>query len=187
MKSFKLNRQNVLVLLILITAINCFSQQSTNELSNAVVIGQFDKAEDRFSIEINTTELLIANGVKAMPSLNLLKTGADTRLLSTDSLKALVRSKGYDTYMIISVRGYDKRFKKSERQVTLEEALGFGNLFHLYRNEATSVTFEFTFFRENKIIFRDIMRCEGISDRNTVLKKYRKKLNKRILKKWPKQ
>lgn len=184
MKFFKITIKQPIIFLAVLVSFHGFSQKHVTGLTNTVVIGQFDKAEDRFSVEINTTELLVANGVKAMPSLNLLKTGADTRLLSTDSLKALVKSKGYDTYLIVSVRGYDKRFQKSERQVTLEEALGFGNLFHLYRNEATSVTFEFTLFKENKIIFRDIMRCEGISDRNTVLKKYRKKLNKRIQKHW---
>lgn len=184
MKYFNYPMKYNLILFVFIFSGVGFSQKNTAGLTNVVVIGQFDKAEDRFSVEINTTELLVANGIKAMPSLNLLKTGADTRLLSTDSLKALVRSKGFDTYLIISVRGYDKRFQKSERQVTFEEALGFGSLFHLYRNEATSVTFEFSFFRDNKIIYRDIMRCEGISDRNTVLKKYRKKLNKRIPKNW---
>jgi hypothetical protein len=161
--------------------------QNDFRVTNAVIIGQFDKAEDRFSIEINTTEILAAQGIKATPSLNLLKTGADSRLLCTDSLKALVRSKGFDTYLIISVRGYDKRFKVSERKITFEEALGFGNLFHLYRSEASSVTFEFTFFKDNEVVYRDIMRCESISDRNSVLKKYRKKLTKRIPKKWNKQ
>lgn len=164
----------------------CFITLSQHDfkVTNALIIGQFDKSEDRFSIEINTTEILIANGIKTMPSLNLLKTGADSRMLCTDSLKAVAKSKGFDTYLIINVRGYDKRFKMSQRKTTLEEALGFGNLFHLYRNEASSVTFEFTFYKDNQIVFRDIFRCESISDRNTVLKKFRKKLTKRIPKKW---
>ncbi|MEY4572746.1 MAG: hypothetical protein RLZ10_1994 [Bacteroidota bacterium] len=153
-------------------------------LSNAVIIGQFDKPEDRFSIEINTTELLSSLGIKSMPSLNLLKTGADSRLIATDSIKAIIREKGFDTYLIVSVKGYDRRFKVSERQITLEEALGFGNLFNLYRDEISSITFEFSFFRNDKVVFRDMVKCENVSDRNSVIKKYRKKLSTRIQKKW---
>jgi hypothetical protein len=161
-----------------------FFAQNNFTLSNAVIVGQFDKPEDRFSIEINTTEILSSLGVKSMPSLNLLKTGSDSRLLATDSIKGIIRDKGFDTYLIVSVKGYDRRFKVSERQVTLEEALGFGNLFNLYRDEVSSVTFEFNFFRNGKLIFRDMIKCESVSDRNSVLKKYRKKLSKRIQKKW---
>ncbi len=161
-----------------------FFSQINFQFTNAVVIGQFDKPEDRFSIEINTTEILSSQGIKAIPSLNLLKTGADSRLLATDSIKAVVRSKGFDTYLIVKVIGYDKRFKVSERKITFEEALGLGTLFNLYRDEAESISFEFSFFKNDQIVYREVIRCLSISDRNTVLKKYRKKLTKRVSKKW---
>jgi len=161
-----------------------FFSQINFKLTNAVVIGQFDKPEDRFSIEINTTEILAAQGIKAIPSLNLLKTGADSRLLATDSIKAMVRSKGFDTYLIVKVIGYDKRFKVSERKISFEEALNLGTLFNLYRDEAESISFELSFFKNDQIIYREVIRCMSISDRNTVLKKYRKKLTKRVSKKW---
>jgi hypothetical protein len=164
-----------------------FFSQTNFQLTNAIIIGQFDKPEDRFSIEINTTEILSAQGIKAMPSLNLLKTGADSRLLATDSIKAVVRSKGFDTYLIVKVVGYDKRFKVSERKISFEEALGFGSLFHLYRDESESISFEFSFFRNDQLIYREVIRCMSISDRNSVLKKYRKKLTKRVSKQWRKQ
>ena len=161
-----------------------FFTQINFQLTNAVVIGQFDKPEDRFSIEINTTEILAAQGIKAMPSLNLLKTGADSRLLATDSIKAVVRSKGFDTYLVVKVIGYDKRFKVSERKISFEEALGQGTLFNLYRDEAESISFELSFFKNDQIVYREVIRCMSISDRNSVLKKYRKKLTKRASKKW---
>jgi hypothetical protein len=161
-----------------------FFSQSDFQLTNAVVIGQFDKPEDRFSIEINTTEILTSLGIRAMPSLNLLKTGADARLLATDSLKAVVLSKGFDTYMIVKVIGYDKRFKVSERKISFEEALGQGTLFNLYREELESISFEVNFFRINQVVYREVIRCTGVSDRNSVLKKYRKKLTRRVSKKW---
>jgi hypothetical protein len=164
-----------------------FLSQTNFQLTNAVVIGQFDKPEDRFSIEITTTEILSSQGIKAIPSLNLLKAGADSRLLATDSIKALVRAKGFDTYIIVKVIGYDKRFKVSERKITFEEALGFGSLFHLYRDEAESISFEFSFFRNDQVVYREVIRCLSIADRNSVLKKFRKKLTKRVSKQWRKQ
>lgn len=175
-----------LALFVILNHIVFFSQINF-QLTNAVIIGQFDKPEDRFSIEINTTEILAAQGIKAMPSLNLLKTGADSRLLATDSIKAVVRSKGFDTYLVVKVIGYDKRFKVSERKISFEEALGLGTLFNLYRDEAESISFELSFFKDDQIIYRELIRCMSISDRNSVLKKYRKKLTKRVSNKWQKK
>ena len=175
-----------LALFVILNHIVFFSQINF-QLTNAVIIGQFDKPEDRFSIEINTTEILAAQGIKAMPSLNLLKTGADSRLLATDSIKAVVRSKGFDTYLLVKVIGYDKRFKVSERKISFEEALGLGTLFNLYRDEAESISFELSFFKDDQIIYREVIRCMSISDRNSVLKKYRKKLTKRVSNKWQKK
>ena len=65
------------LLLIFLSASTVFGQLDQLNLTNALVIGQLDKPEDRFSIEINLTELLTSNGVKAMPSLNVLKLGSD--------------------------------------------------------------------------------------------------------------
>ena len=175
-----------LALFVILNHIVFFSQINF-QLTNAVIIGQFDKPEDRFSIEINTTEILAAQGIKAMPSLNLLKTGADSRLLATDSIKAVVRSKGFDTYLVVKVIGYDKRFKVSERKISFEDALGLGTLFNLYRDEAESISFELSFFKDDQIIYRELIRCMSISDRNSVLKKYRKKLTKRVSNKWQKK
>jgi hypothetical protein len=96
----------------------------------------------------------------------------------------VVRAKEFDTYIIVKVIGYDKRFKASERKISFEEALGLGTLFNLYRDEAESISFEFSFFRNDQIVYREVIRCLSIADRNSVLKKYRKKLTKRVSKKW---
>ena len=175
--------KHVFMLFIIISQFNFYSQINF-KLTNAVVIGQFDKPEDRFSIEINTTEILATQGIKAIPSLNLLKTGEDSRLLATDSLKAVVRSKGFDTYLIVKVLGFDKRFRLTDRKISFNESLDRGTLFNLYRDEAESISFEFSFFKNDQIIYREIIRCQSISDQNTVIKKYRKKLRKCVLKKW---
>jgi hypothetical protein len=88
------------------------------------------------------------------------------------------------TYLIVNVRGYDRRFKPSKTEVSLREMLSRTSIYHIYREEATSVSFEFTFFQKNKVVFRDILRCRNISDRDSVIKRIRKKLPKRIARKW---
>ena len=154
------------------------------KLKNALVIGQFDKPEDRYAIEVNVTEILNNVGIKALPSLNILKQGNPASNLVMDSIRNIIKNKGYDTYVIVNVRGYDRKFKPSESKVTFDEMLNRASLYHIYRDEATSVSFEFTFFRNNEVIFRDVLRCGNISNRDTVIKKFRKKLPKLIDKNW---
>ena len=61
-----------------------FSQTKNLKLKNAMVVGQLDKSEDRFTMEINFTELLASNGIKAMSSLNVLKEGTNISMLASD-------------------------------------------------------------------------------------------------------
>ncbi len=154
------------------------------KLKNALVIGQFDKPEDRYAMEVNITEILNNAGIKALPSLNILKQGTPASNLVMDSIRNIIKNKGYDTYVIVNVRGYDRKFKPSESKVNFDEMLNRASLYHIYRDEATSVSFEFTFFRNNEVVFRDVLRCGNISNRDTVIKKFRKKLPKLIDKNW---
>lgn len=161
------------------------SSAQTKELSltNALVIGQLDRSEDRYSIEIALTELLSEYGVKALPSLNILKVGADVYHLENDSIQSIVRSKGLDTYLTVSVRGYDKRFKLAENRDDFKTAINVNHLFSLYKENVITVSFEFTFYRDGKFVGTDIVRCGNIDSRETVLKRFKKKVGKRI-KKW---
>ncbi|MFN5032238.1 MAG: hypothetical protein ACK5FX_08470, partial [Flavobacteriia bacterium] len=62
---------------------NCmFGQVNDLHLTNALVVGQLDKPEDRYTVEINLTELLTDAGIKAIPSLNMMKLGSDASLLA---------------------------------------------------------------------------------------------------------
>jgi hypothetical protein len=70
----------------LVVSISSWGQLDQLDLKNALVVGQMDKSEDRFSVEINITELLTNAGVKASPSLNVLKLGSSAELLTTDSI-----------------------------------------------------------------------------------------------------
>lgn len=160
------------------------SKKQKLNLTNAVVVGQLDNPEDRYSLEINLAQVLSDNGVKAVPSLNVMKMGGDPQILASDSLMKIMSDKGIDTYLLASVRGYDKKFKKSEKNDDFTTALSVGSLFDLYRQDIVSISFEFKFYRNGECVFSDIVKCGNISDRTTVLKRFVKKVNKRIVKKW---
>lgn len=172
------------IILILFLAGTSYGQKEGFHLTNALVVGQLDKEEDRYAIEVNLTELLVDAGIKATPSLNILKLGSDASLLTTDSLQKVVASKGIDTYMLVSVRGYDRKYKVSEKKEDLQTALNAGNLFGIYREEIVSVSFEFTFFRNGQWVYSDIVKCGNVSDLDSVIKRFRKTVAKRIDKKW---
>lgn len=164
---------------------NCmFGQVNDLHLTNALVVGQLDKSEDRYTIEINLTELLTDAGIKAIPSLNMMKLGSDASLLANDSIQKVIAAKGIDTYVIVSVRGFDRNFKPTKRSDDLNSALGAGSLFPIYREEVVSVSFEFLFYRNGQFVGSDIVKCGNVSERDTVIKRFRKKLSKMIVKKW---
>ena len=177
----------ITLLFAALISVSVFSQGTKSKdfhLKNALVVGQMDNPEDRYSIEINLTEMLVSNGVKAMPSLNVMKMGSDAMILSSDSITHLLKAKGIDTYVLVTVRGYDRRFKISEKQGDLKAALSTAGLFDLYRMDIVSISFEFKFFQNGEYVFGDMVKLGNISDRETVLKKFRSKVEKRIVKKW---
>lgn len=172
-----------LLTLFLLTTLSVFGQQI--KFKNALVIGQFDKSEDRYAMELNLVEILQQNGYKALPSFNLLKQGEALGNLLNDSTRNVLKSKGVDSYVVLTVRGYDRNFKPSEAKTTLKEILEMTSIYHIYRDEATSVTFEFTFFDlNNQLIGRSLLKCGNVSDRDSVMKRFRKKLPKTITKDW---
>lgn len=173
----------ILFLTAIILSNLSFTQTKELNLTNALVIGQLDRSEDRYSIEIALTELLADAGVKALPSLNILKVGADVYHLENDSIQNIVSTKGLDTYLTVSVRGYDKRFKLAESRDDFKTAININHLFSLYKENVITVSFEFTFYRDGKFVGTDIVRCGNIDSRETVLKRFKKKTAKRI-KKW---
>ena len=173
-----------LAIIFVVSSAGYFAQLTDLHLKNALVVGQLDKPEDRYTVEINLTEMLTNAGIKTIPSLNMMKLGSDASLLATDSIQRLVAAKGIDTYVIVSVRGFDRRFKPSIRKDDLNTALGAGSLFPIYREEVVSVSFEFLFYRNGQFVASDIVKCGNVSERDTVIKRFRKKVTKRIVKKW---
>ena len=131
-------------------------------LKNAVVIAQFDKAEDRYAMQALMAELLTQTNVKVLPVMNVLKQAEDLSHLLSDSVQTLLKSKGYDTYLVVNVRGYDRKFKPSEDTQLLAEMLETTSIYQIYRDEATSVSFEFSFYRDGKLVQREILRCGNV-------------------------
>jgi hypothetical protein len=157
-----------------------FSQSTSLKLTNALIVAQMDRSEDKFTLEIHLAEVLSENGIKVIPSLNVLKQGANPSVLATDSIKNDLISKNIDTYLLVNVRGYDRTFLPTKKFESLEHELGSSHLFPLYRDEIVSITFEFTFFKEGKVVKTDLLKLKNVSSRENVIKKLRKKLPKKI-------
>ncbi|MDH4471488.1 MAG: hypothetical protein QE487_02715 [Fluviicola sp.] len=175
-----------LILLIAMIGLGSISNAQTDSLhlTNALVVSHMDNQEDRYSLEVAISEILSANQVKNAVSLNVLKQGGDPQVLMTDSLTQILAGKGINTMMLVSIRGYDKRFRRSEKKLTLAEDLSSANLFSLYKDDIVSVTLEFHFYRNGVLVGSDLLKIGAISSREGVMKKLRKKLPKRIRKHW---
>jgi hypothetical protein len=169
--------------LIFLLCANYFFAQNV-KLSNAVVIAQFEREEDRYAMQATLSELFKAYKVNVLPVMNVLKQGEDIQHLLNDSIQSVILQKGFDTYVVVNVRGYDRKFKVSDDTQTLSEMLETTSIYHIYRDEATSVSFEFSIYRNGKLIDRQILRCGNVSDRDSVLKRLRKRLPKKILPSW---
>lgn len=160
-----------------------FTQEDLN-LENALVIAQQDKQPDRYSLEVATLQLLNSYGVKTKASLNVLKQGGTADVLLTDSLQNKLKSEGVDTYMLISVRGYDKRFRPAEKIKSLEEEIKAGHLFPLYRESATSVTFTITFYRDGEPVHSELIKTGTVGSKDAVIKKLMRKMERSLKRDW---
>lgn len=146
-----------------------------------LIIGKIDKPEDRYAIEVNTTKFLAQFGMKVLPSLNFSRVGSSVEDLSSDSIGAVIKSKGVKGYLLISVRGFDRTFKPREHfPQTLEEALDEGHLYPVFQEDISSITFEFLYYEEGKFVGYDIAKLKGTSTRAQVFEKLQKKLSKQV-------
>jgi hypothetical protein len=160
------------------------AEKTSITLQNVLVIGQMDTPEDRYSIEINLADLFSSQNIKAIPSLNILKMGSDARLLATDSIQKIVAEKGVDTYCIVSIRGFDRKYAVANTSDDFATSLEQASFFELYRTDAVSVSFQVKFFRNNVCVHSEIVKCGNIGSRETVVKRLRQRIQKRIAKAW---
>ena len=157
--------------------------QSLN-LTKVVVVGQQDKTEDKYSLELAVMQTLEKNGIQGKASLGILKQGEHEIHLADKSYQEQLSKEGFDTYLLISVRGYDKKFLPASKIVPLREELDAGHMFSFYRESASNVSFTITFYRDGQAVLTDLIRVRSGNSRESVLKKLSKALDKKIKKKW---
>lgn len=154
------------------------------KLTNALVIAQQDDLSDRYSIEGGIVRLFTQYHIKAIPALNYIKEGGSPDVLLNDSIQKILAKKGIDTYLLVSIRGYDKKFNLSEENIPFDEALKQHNLYSLYRDGVTRVTFSLKFYRNGKVVHKELIRTGSVGSSSDVMKKLLKILAKRIEKNW---
>lgn len=172
------------LLVISLALFSHFMHAQNIKLNNAVVITQFDKEEDRYAMQALMVDMLKSYQIKTLPLMNVLKQGEDPKHLLQDSVQQVLGQKGFDTYLVVNVRGYDRTFKPSNDSQTLAELLETTSIYNIYREDATSVSFEFSVYKGGQLISRQIMRCSNVSDRDSVLKRIRKRLPKKVIPFW---
>lgn len=173
----------ILGITLLITPLT-FAQEQPFQLKNVMVIGQQNNISDRYSLEGGLVRLFTQYHIKAMPSLNIIKEGGSPDILMSDSIRANLKEKGIDTYLLVSIRGYDKRFSPSKDAIPFEEAIKENNLFELYRDGVTRVTFSFKFYHNLKLVHQELIRTGSVGSADSVMKKLLKEVSKRIEKDW---
>ncbi len=176
--------KKITVIFILFLSFQTFvTAQQKTKLTNVVVVGLFDRKDERFQMEILLSEILLENNIKAKASLNYLKEGSDISTFANDSVQQAIQASGFDTYILFSVRGYETKFKPASQIYTLEEELKLGHLFPIYREEVSNVTFEFKVYRGNEMIDYHLLKVPS-SSKEGMIKKFRIKSKKLIKKYW---
>jgi len=66
---------------------------------------------------------------------------------------------------------------------SLAEELNVGHSFPLFRDEITSITFEFNFFRNEKLCHTELLRLKNVSTKEKLIQKLHKKLP-RLIHRW---
>ncbi len=176
--------QHLIVAVIFLTTFSVIGQQTAPfQLTNAFIVAQLDRPEEKFSLEINLAELFSDQGVNVFPSLNILKQGQNPTVLASDSVTSILKNKQLDTYVLVSVRGYDRNYRKKSKQTSLVEELSSSHLFPIYRDDIVSLTFEFLFYQNGNQVYSDLLKIKNINNKDSVLKKLHKKLPK-LIHKW---
>lgn len=176
--------QHLIVAVIFLTTFSVIGQQTAPfQLTNAFIVAQLDRPEEKFSLEINLAELFSEQGVNVFPSLNILKQGQNPTVLASDSVTSILKNKQLDTYVLVSVRGYDRNYRKKSKQTSLIEELSSSHLFPIYRDDIVSLTFEFLFYQNGNQVYSDLLKIKNINNKDSVLKKLHKKLPK-LIHKW---
>ncbi|RYM35764.1 hypothetical protein ERX46_01860 [Brumimicrobium glaciale] len=166
-------------------SLNMWAQEAEPlNLRNVLVVGQQDDLSDRYILEVGLLQLFSEYKIKTKASLNVVKQRGTDELLLNDSIHQKLKSEGIDTYLLVSIRGYNKRFKPSDNANPIEEEINAGHLYPLYRESASTVTFSFTFYRDMKPVHYELIKTGTVGSKEAVMKKLLKKVEKRLEKEW---
>jgi hypothetical protein len=150
-------------------------------VNGVLLVGKIDKPDDRYAIEVNLTKFLSQLNMKVAPSLNYSKIGSSVDDLNSDSVTRILKYNGFNGYLLVSVRGFDRKFKPRKFfPETLEEALEEGHLYPVYQDDISSITFEFLYYEEGKFVGYEMIKIGNVKSRSDVFEKLQKKLAKRI-------
>ena len=160
------------------------AQEEPLNLDNALVVAMQDKMEDRYTLELAVIELLRKHNVLAKSSLNILKDGQDPMILASDSIKRNLSNAGVNTYMLISVRGFNKRFNPSQNIPALKDELRSGHLFPIWRETASTVTFTIIFYRNEVPVHYELIRVRAGNSVDKMMKRLVKQMERRLTRSW---
>lgn len=175
------------LLLITVALIMSYSKTWAQEdlnLKNVLIIAQQDELSDRYSVEIGLLQMFNSYNIKSKASLNVLKQGGSADILLSDSTRQKLKEEGIDTYLLVSVRGFNNRFKPSKKIHEFEDEIQAGHLYPLYRESTSTVTFTFTFYRDLKPVHSELIRTGSVGSKDAVMKKLLKKVERRLTKSW---
>jgi hypothetical protein len=157
-----------------------------NNLKGALILVKNDKPQERFSMEANLGKLFSSYGMPILLSVNLIKEGASLSELAETKIQAEMNARNINSVLVISVRGFDTRFKpRTKIPATLEEMLKEGNLNPISVDEASSVTIEFFQYVNGKFYGYHMQRLGGASSRPKVYSRLQKRLDK-LVPRWQK-
>lgn len=152
-----------------------------NNLKGALLVVKNDKFNERFSAEVNIAKIFSPFQMPMLLSVNLIKENAALSELNSPKVQGEMAGKNINSVIVVSVRGYDTRFKsRTKIPNTLEEILEEGNLYPVTQDDISSVTIEFIQYVGGKFNGYHIMRIGSASDKQKVYKKMQKKLNRLI-------
>lgn len=155
-------------------------------LDNVVVVAQQNKTADRYNLELAIMDVLRKYDVNARSGISAVKEGQGPNSLANDSIQKRLNENGFPMFMLVSVRGYDKRFTISSNNTPLNDELRAGHLFAYHREKISSVTFTVSFYRNGQPVHSELIRIKKTKSPEKVLKAFSKRIEKRLKKSWGK-
>jgi len=177
------SKAKLIVLLFLLMTIPIISMAQMR-LENVLVVAQQDKLEDRYSMELALTNMMQTFGVTSKSALGVIPQGEFMNVLATEEMQKRVKAMGIDTYMLISVRGYDRSFTPSTNILNMRDELNAGHMFSFWRESANSISFSVTFYRNNQPIHYELIKIKNGKNREATISKMVKAFEKRLQKSW---